>query len=128
MTPEERAEVLVTARLLRAVGILRWLAAALIVVAAASMIFVKPSAASIAAILLGLLALYYGIRVAFDAHLLDDIALDRMTTADLDHALGRTDKTERSWADRCRGAKRLVVLLAGATVAEIVAVVLIGCS
>ena len=84
--------------------------------------------AAVAAITLGVLAIYFGVRVSFDARLFEDIATERLTTPQLDVALGalRKGDADRSWADRCRGARRLIVLSAIATMAQIVAVILIG--
>jgi hypothetical protein len=114
MTADERAHVIVTARLLRAVASLPWLAAGLIVAA----VFRDVPAAAI----LGLVALFYGIRVSFDAKLFDDIAAERLTTTQLDAALGKT--RQRDWIDRSRGAKRLIVKAAIAIVAQLAILVL----
>ena len=114
MTDEERAHVLVTARLLRAAASLSGLAVGLTIVAAFQ--------AAIAAIVIGVVAIYYCFRVSFDAKLFDDIAAGRLTTAQLDHALGA--KRERDWIDRSRGAKRLVIQAAIAVIAQLIALVL----
>ena len=114
MTAEERAHVLVTARLLRAAASIPWLAAGLTVVAALQ--------TAIAAIVLGVIALYYAIRVSFDAKLFDDIAAERLTTSQLDTALEA--KRERDWIDRSRGAKRLLLKAAIALIAQLAALVL----
>ena len=114
MTGEERAHVIVTARLLRAAASLPWLAAGLTIVAALQ--------SAIAAIVLGVAALYYAIRVSFDAKLFEDIAAERLTTSQLDTALGA--KRERDWLDRSRGAKRLMLKAAIAVIAQLAALVL----
>lgn len=121
MTTEERAHVLVTGRLLRAAAHLRWLVYGLTLIAAWRFSF-----AAAAAIILGVLALVYGFRVAFDAALFDDIAAERLTTAELDAALGALTKVKenRGWLDRCRGARRLAARLAALAAAQLVAVVL----
>ena len=139
MTDEERAHVVVTARLLRAAASLSGLAVGLTLVAAFQVV--------IAAIVLGVIAIYYCFRVSFDARLFEDIATGRLTTAQLDHALGRaearpTSSTRRAmrmlnvgrasarpneprdWIDRSRGAKRLVVKAAIAVIAQLTALVL----
>ena len=116
MTNDDRARILVTARLLHATALLRWLAAALLVLSIAP----RPSMIAIA---LGLVAIYYGIRVAFDAALFDDIAAERLTTEELDAALARVRPPDRSWSDPCRGARRLAILSAIFTVAQLAAVV-----
>lgn len=129
MTPEERARIMVTARLLRAAASIQWLAAGITIVAVAAATHGRGMSAAIAAILLGVVAIFYGVRVSFDARLFEDIAAERLTTSQLDSALGALRKGkggDRSWADRCRGATRLIVLCAMATMGQIVAVVLIG--
>ena len=125
MTDDDRAQVMVTARLLRATATLQWLAAGLTLLAVTTLVYDRGDIAPLAAILLGLVALYYAFRVSFDARLFDDIAAERLTTAQLDAALrafGRTAE-ERSWADRCRGARGLVARLALFTLAQLLAVV-----
>ena len=122
MTPEEHALIAVTADFLRAAAKVQWLAIGLTIVAAASIVFTtsaRPPA--IAAIALGIIASYYGIRVAFDARLLEGVATERLTTADLDAVFVKNKG--RSWADRCRGARRLVAFESAATIAQMIAVV-----
>lgn len=118
MTPEERAEVLVTARLLRAAGAMQWLAIGLTVVAA--------TLRNVTATALGALALFYAFRVAFDARLFEDVATERLTATELDSGLAnlRKGKAARPWSDRCVGARRLVLLLAVTTIGEIIVLVL----
>ena len=123
MNAEERAEVLVTARLLRAVAHIRWLSAALTVLAAWRMSTGGAPPWTIGAILLGSIAAYYGIRVSLDARLFDDVLSDRISTQELDAALrafGKTS-TDRPWRSRCRGARRLVTLLAATVITQIAA-------
>lgn len=117
MTDEERAHVLVTARLLRAAAMLSGLAVGVTIVAAFQI--------AIAAIVLGAVAIYYCFRVSFDARLFDDIAAGRLTTAQLDAALGRAEAhPTRDWLDRSRGAKRLILKSAIAVIAQLTALVL----
>ena len=117
MTDEERAHVVVTARLLRAAASLSGLAVGLTLVAAFQV--------AIAAIVLGVVAIYFCIRVSFDAKLFDDIAAGRLTTQHLDLALGRAEaRPTRDWIDRSRGAKGLVVKAAITVVAQLAALVL----
>jgi hypothetical protein len=124
MTEEERAYVVVTARLLRAAASLSGLAVGLTVVAAFQV--------AVAAIVIGVVAIYYCFRVSFDAKLFDDIAAGRLTTAQLDLGLGVGGRASardrgqrgRDWVDRSRGAKQLVVKAALAVVAQLVAIVL----
>jgi hypothetical protein len=118
VTDEERAEVLVTARLLRAASALQWLAVILTSYAVITKAFL--------AIALGAIALYFAFRVSFDAHLFEDITRARLTTEQLDIGLAPMRKTlvSRPWSDRCRGARRLVVFLAVASVAQLVALAL----
>lgn len=114
MTDEERAHVLVTARLLRAAASLSGLAVGVTIVAAFQV--------AIAAIVLGVVAIYFCFRVSFDAKLFDDVAAGRLTTAQLDLVLGL--KGNRDWIDRSRGAKRLIVQAAIAVIAQLAALVL----
>lgn len=107
------AEALITARFLRAAEKIDWLSTGLTLVAALS----PMGAPSIAAILLGLAAKYYAVRIAFDARVFEDLAGDRYTIAEFDDAMKR-ENTERSLPDRCRGAKRLVIMLAVLTAAQ----------
>jgi len=127
MTSEERAQIVVTARLMRAAASIQWLAIGLTLLAAAAVIHGRGVSAAIAAILLGLVAIFYGVRVSFDAKLFEDIATERLTTPELDTALGgfRKWKSGRSWGDRCRGARRLVVFCAIAALTQLIAVALI---
>ena len=129
MTAEERAQILVTARLLEAVGKLDWLGTGLTLVAAAALLF-APSARIplIVTIALELIAKLFVVRIAFDAKLLRDVASGSLDTSGLDHALGALglappEKSGRDWNARCRGARRLVVFLVVATLAQCVAVV-----
>jgi hypothetical protein len=139
MTDEERAHVLVTARLLRAAAMLSGLAVGVTIVAAFQI--------AIAAIVLGVIAIYFCFRVSLDAKLFDDIAAGRLTTAQLDAALGRAEahppsrtrlarglpnvgrasacpRAPRDWLDRSRGAKRLILKSAIAVIAQLAALVL----
>ena len=122
MTPEERALLAVTADFLRAASKVQWLAAGLVIVAAASLVFTTARRApAIAAMALGIIATYYGVRVAFDARLLEGVATERLTATDLEAVFVKNKG--RSWADRCRGARRLVAFEAAATIAQLIAVV-----
>ena len=122
MTDEDRALVVITARFLRAASKIASLAIGLSILAAGSLIYTtarRPPA--IAAMALGLISIYYGIRVAFDARLLEDVTTEGITTEDLDSVFAKNKG--RSWADRCRGARRLVALEGIATIAQMIAVV-----
>ena len=77
---------------------------------------------AIPAIVLGVIAIYYCFRVSLDAKLFEDIAAGRLTTPQLDLALGV--KQTRDWLDRSRGAKRLIVKAAIAVIAQLAALVL----
>jgi uncharacterized membrane protein YoaK (UPF0700 family) len=127
VTEDERAQVLVTARFLRAAAAMQWLAVGLTLLAAAALIHGRGIPAAVAALALGIVAISYAFRVSFDARLLEDIAGQRLTTSQLDQALGGLQKKEggRSWDERCRGSRRLVMHLAIVTFAQAVAVVLI---
>lgn len=124
MNPTERADVLVTARLLRAAGRVDWLGTGLTIVAGAALLFEAGNvAAAASALALGLVAKVYFVRVSLDARLLEDVASGKLETEGLDAALaalGRKPKTDgvRSWPDRCRGARRLVVIASVLTIAE----------
>ncbi|MHB0970587.1 MAG: hypothetical protein ACYC7A_02860 [Thermoanaerobaculia bacterium] len=126
MTAQERALVLVTARALRAAASLDWLSTGLTLVSAAAILFDTPSVVFPAiAIILGAIAKFYAVRIAFDARLLEDLAAETISTPQLDDALAvLVDKapSDRSWPDRCRGARRLVMLCGVATIAQLCAV------
>lgn len=128
MTSQERAEILVTARLLRAVEKIYWLAAGLTIVAALSIVWGSISRTrAIPAIILGLVAIFYCVRIGFDARLLEDVGMDKLTTSELDGALGavaNADKSGRSWGDRCRGARRLVMFCTAATIGQAAVILL----
>jgi hypothetical protein len=114
------AEALITARFLRAAEKIDWLSTGLTLVAA----FSPMRAASIAAIIIGLAAKYYGVRIAFDARVFEDLAGDRYTVAEFDDAMQRANR-ERSLPDRCRGAKRLVMVLGALTAAQAIMLMLV---
>lgn len=122
MTPAERAQILVTARLLEAAGKIDTLSTGLTLLAAAAMIFGAFEIAGVVAIVLGIVAKLYSVRIAFDARLLSDVALDKLTTEDLDAAFPA--KVGRVWSDRLRGAKRLVIFYAIAMMAQCMAIIL----
>lgn len=123
MTAEERAQLLITARLLEAVGRLDLLSAGLTLLSAAALLFGASNVlfAGVAAIVLGIVVKLYGIRIAFDATLLRDIALEKLTTADLDAAF--PNKAGRDWSVRLRGCRRLVTIYVVATIAQCMAVI-----
>jgi Serine aminopeptidase, S33 len=54
---------------------------------------------------------------AWDARVFEDLAGDRYTIAEFDDAMQRSTPG-RSLPDRCRGAKRLVIILAALTAAQ----------
>jgi len=116
MNDDERAQVLVTARLLASAEKAQWLSIALTVAAAVTR---HPES-----VVVGLIAQYFSLRVALDAHLFDDIADGRITASAFDAAAAefrwRTGASPVPWIQRCRGAHRLVlifgVLLAAQTV------------
>ena len=128
MNADDRALVLVTARLLRAGASLQWLTLALTILSAAALLRGVARPASTTALVLGFVGVYFGARVAFDSRLFDDIARERLTTADLDRVLETFGRpaTNRSWVDRCRGARNLVSMLSATTIAQIAAVIWIG--
>jgi len=125
VTAEERAQILITARLLEAVGRLDLLSAGLTLLAAAGMLFGASNIiAGVAAIVLGVVVKLYGIRIAFDAVLLRDIALDKITGADLDAAF--PNKAGREWSQRLRGCRRLVTIYVVATIAQCMTVIVMS--
>jgi len=124
MISAERAQILVTARLLEAAGKIDTLSTGLTLLAAAAMLFGAFEIAGVVAIVLGIVAKLYGVRIAFDARLLSDVALDKLTTEDLDAAF--PSKAGRAWSDRLRGAKRLVIVLAATTTAQCVAIIVMA--
>ncbi len=132
MTPDERARIIVTARLLRAAATIDWLSTGLTLLGAVALAAgLHGPVAAAATVAIGVVAKVYGVRIAFDARLLEDVAADRLSTSDLDAALGAMklappDKAGRPWLDRCRGAMRLVRYCALATAAQCVAIILVG--
>jgi hypothetical protein len=130
VTNEDRAKIVVTARLLAAAGKLDTLATGLTLIAAAAVVFgsMNVGFASIA-IALGLIAKHFSVRMSLDARLLQDVASDSLSTADLDAALtalelAPPEKAGRDWGARCRGARRLIVALVVTTLCQFVIVVL----
>lgn len=122
MTAEERAQILITARMLEAVGRLDLLSAGLTLLAAAAMLFGASSIiAGVATIVLGVVVQLYGIRIAFDAVLLRDIALHKLTSGDLDAAF--PNKAGRDWSQRLRGCRRLVTIYVVATIAQCMTII-----
>jgi len=122
VTETERAQLLVTARFLRATKSIDWLAMGLTLVAAWSL----PRPASIIALVLGVIAKYLGFRIAFDASLFADLAEGRLTMEAFDEAavsltLMPRKKAGRPIAVRCRGARRLVTLIGVVTAAQLLA-------
>lgn len=109
MTDAERAEILVTARLLEAASKIGWLSIGVTLLGLYSR---KP-----APVVIGVLALYYAVRIAFDAPLFADIGSGKLSADDLDAAFPA--KAGRSWSARCRGARRLVVICASLTLTQI---------
>ena len=124
MTAEERAQILVTGRLLEAVGRVDLLSSGLTLLSGALLVFRDAHrTAAVAAIVLGLIAKLYFVRIAFDARLLNDVATGSLTTPDLDGALGALGlvprgKAGREWSARCRGAKRLAFAGVASTIAQ----------
>jgi hypothetical protein len=114
MSDEERAQVLVTARLLASAEKAQWLSVALTVAAAVTR---HPESA-----VLGLIAQYFSLRIALDARLFDDIASDRLTTSTFDSAAAafqwRTGASPVPLTNRCRGAHRLIVIFALLLIAQ----------
>lgn len=122
MTSNERAQILLTARLLEAASKLDLLSTGLTLIAAVCLAFMEASSAAIAATVLGLTAKFYNVRIAFDARLLNDVVTGALTAEALDEAFPA--KAGRSWADRCRGANRLVTASVVITLAQCVALAL----
>jgi hypothetical protein len=121
VTPAERAEIVVTSRLLEASGKLDLLATGVALVSATALLFSTPHrVAALTAIALGIVAKFYAVRIAFDARLFADVALLTLTMSDLDAAFAK--KAGRSWSERCRGARRLIVVFGLATVAQCAAI------
>ncbi len=132
MTDAERAQIAVMARLLEAAGRLDTLSTGLTLLALAACAFGKLHAtATIVIVVLGLIAKLYDVRIAFDAKLFRDLSTGALTTADLDHALvalalAPSKKTGRDWTMRCRGAKRLIVICAAATIGQCITICLLA--
>jgi hypothetical protein len=127
MTSEERAEIIITARLLQSASPLQWLATELLVVTAAVLLLNLGNLwVTVIALGVGALAIGYAFRVALDARLFNDIANETLSTEELDQALTRLGKINlktRPWSDRCRGARRLIARAACATAVQLIAIV-----
>jgi len=89
VTEAERAEILVTARLLASASRLSWLLVAVTAIAAAALALARFHAPTVVAVVAGVAGIYYGIRISFDARLLEDIIAMRLSTEAMDAALGR---------------------------------------
>ncbi|HVE70104.1 MAG TPA: hypothetical protein VNI54_01950 [Thermoanaerobaculia bacterium] len=141
-------EVKLTARMLRAASFLPWLSAGLLIVSAAALLF---GCGHWLAIVPGVIACVYGFRIALDAWLFEDILAGTLTTEELDAALLRVTPSavegpppshdagdastlrlrsgqatlgmtrSRPWPERCRGARRLIVKAAVATLLQLAA-------
>lgn len=132
MNDADHPELLATARLLRAVERIDWLATGMTLLAMAALLFGTPNRVlGAVAVALGLIAKLYRVRISFDARLLEDVACARLTTAELDAALTAMQftspaKTARPWPVRCRGARRLAIVYAIVTTMQAAAVVVMG--
>ncbi len=130
MNAADRAAALTTARFLRVAASARPLSLAFTVVAAVAIVFTNANrVAAAVAIALGVVELYYAIRIGMDAALFDDLANDRVALEDLDGALGalfRKRTSGRSLPDRCRGAVRLAVWSILTTTAQAAALIAAG--
>jgi hypothetical protein len=111
-------EVKLTARMLRAASFLPWLSAGMTILSAASLLFGHARVPAIAAIVFGVAGCFYGFRIALDTWIFEDLISGALTTEELDGALHREP---RPWPDRCRGARRLIVKAALATVLQLAA-------
>jgi hypothetical protein len=125
MTLSDQAEARLAAAMAGAAARTDVLSVGLTLAAAASLLFDAGwMPASLATITLGLVARYYGFRIAIDRRLFDDLADERMAASDLDAALraaiGRNAGAEsRSVAERSRGMRRLLAFHALVTVAQV---------
>jgi hypothetical protein len=100
------AEARLTARMLRALSFLPWLSAVLTILAAGALAIGDGNdVAATLSVASGVVASYYGFRIALDRWLFEDIVEGRMTTSELDALTGRPG---RPWPERCRGARRLM--------------------
>jgi len=132
MTPAERALVLLTARFLRSVATIDWLSTGLTILCGAAMVFAPtPRWPAILAFALGLVSKVYFLRISLDSRLFEDAAADRLSSSELDSALTTLnliseDRIGRSWPDRCRGAKRLGLACMAATIAQVLAVIVMA--
>ncbi len=132
MTTEERAQVLLTARLLRAALRIDWLTTGLTLLACAALtVYAANRIAVMVMIALGLIAKLFAVRISFDASLFEDAAAGTLSASDLDTALSALElapraKAGRPWLDRCRGAKRLVYFLAAVACTQTIAAIVMG--
>jgi hypothetical protein len=117
VSEEERAEALITGRLLSAGARLGWLSLGLTLAAAAGLLAGRPGRPALLAMAaLGLAGCFLAVRVGLDAGLFLDAADGRLSAPTLDAALqrlglGRKAKQGRSWIERCLSARRLLLHL-----------------
>jgi hypothetical protein len=141
MSPGERTVVAITAALLGRGRAIDLLSSTLTVIAASFVLlhlfrpdtgpattFVATGIA-IAIVLLGLAAKYLAVRVAFDAALLQRCAAECMPVAEFDAAMRAMNllpasKTGRGWIERCRGARRLLMIQTFLLVSQVLALAL----
>jgi len=124
MNDAERLEASIVAALLAGGSRLDWLGTALTVAAAGLLLAgIGGRAPEAGIVVLGIAAKYLALRVAFDARLFALAAERALATEPFDAAMTRLGllappKTGRAWADRCRGARRLLRLQAAAVAAQ----------
>ena len=125
MNASERAEALLTARLLRAGSKLDLLSTGITLLTIAALLFGSiDRLIGMLAVVIGIFAKLYAVRVALDAKLFEDLAEERLTLTELDSALtslqiAPAKRANRPLSARCLGAKRLVVIEGMLAVAQI---------
>lgn len=115
MSEHERLETLITGRLLRAGAGLGWLSIGLTVAAAMPLLSgTGLRGVCIGVLVTGMVAAYLAVRVGFDASLFLDASERSLSIEVFDRALTglrlvAPDRTGRSWNERCRSARRLLM-------------------
>ncbi len=123
MNDDERLATLITGRLLDAARGVAWLSTGLTVAAAVLLLSAGFRVPLLGVLGLGVVATYLGFRVAFDARLFLDASERSLSAEAFDRAMTQlrllaADKTGRSWSERCRAARGLLVAQAAAVMLQ----------
>jgi len=123
---DERLETLITGRLLGAGKPLGWLSMGLTLAAVVCLLVGTAwTPVSLGMVVAGMAGSYLVVRVGLDAKLFVDVSEARLSAQALDEAMARLGlvphgRKARSWTERCRSARRLLVRLAATVVLQCV--------